>query len=285
MTPFLAQVAQHYYAAGEVEDLCFIFPNRRALAFFRMYLGDCVRAGGRPMRVPALYTMNDFFYRLADARQTDQVHLLLELYDCYKPLYERDGGPKAESLDDFIFWGGVLLSDFADVDKYLVDPEKLFTNIADFRSIQDSFDYLDETQEAAIRQFLKHFHTGGEYKEAFRRIWNLLLPLYRDFHARLREKGMATEGQVYRALADRLQESSAADLMAERFPAVKKFVFVGLNALNECEKRLMRRLHQAHLAEFCWDFSSEWIRDPHNKSAKFLSDNISDFPQAFTPDP
>ncbi|MBR3652496.1 MAG: PD-(D/E)XK nuclease family protein [Bacteroidales bacterium] len=285
MTPFLAQVAQHYHAAGEVEDLCFIFPNRRALAFFRMYLGDCVRAGGRPMRVPVLYTMNDFFYRLADARQTDQVHLLLELYDCYKPLYERDGGPKAESLDDFIFWGGVLLSDFADVDKYLVDPEKLFTNIADFRSIQDSFDYLDETQEAAIRQFLKHFHTGGEYKEAFRRIWNLLLPLYRDFHACLREKGMATEGQVYRALADRLQESSAADLMAERFPAVKKFVFVGLNALNECEKRLMRRLHQAHLAEFCWDFSSEWIRDPHNKSAKFLSDNISDFPQAFTPDP
>ncbi len=284
MTPFLAQVAQHYYAAGEVEDLCFIFPNRRALAFFRMYLGDCVREGGRPMRVPVLYTMNDFFYRLADARQTDQVHLLLELYDCYKPLYEREGG-KAETLDEFIFWGGVLLSDFADVDKYLVDPAKLFTNIADFRGIQDSFDYLDETQEAAIRQFLKHFRTGGEYKEAFRRIWDLLLPLYRDFHARLREKGMATEGQVYRALADRLQDASAADLMAERFPAVKKFVFVGLNALNECEKRLMRRLHKAHLAEFCWDFSSEWIRDPHNKSAKFLTDNISDFPQAFTPDP
>ena len=285
MTPFLEQVARHYFAAGEVEDLCFIFPNRRAQAFFRKYLGECVARRGQAMRVPALYTMNDFFYRLAGARQTDQVHLLLELYDCYKPLYERDGGPQAEPLDDFIFWGGVLLSDFADVDKYLVDPEKLFTNIADFRNIQDSFEYLDETQEAALRQFLKHFHTGGEYKDAFQRIWNLLLPLYRDFHARLREKGMATEGQVYRALAERLQDTSAADLMAERFPGVRKFVFVGLNALNECEKLLMRRLHKARLAEFCWDFSSEWIRDPHNKSAKFLTENVSDFPQAFTPDP
>ena len=285
MTPFLEQVARHYFAAGEVEDLCFIFPNRRALAFFRKYMGACVAQRKQAMRVPALYTMNDFFYRLADARQTDQVHLLLELYDCYKPLYERDGGPEAEPLDDFIFWGGVLLSDFADVDKYLVDPEKLFTNIADFRNIQDSFEYLDETQEAALRQFLKHFHTGGEYKEAFRRIWNLLLPLYRDFHARLREKGMATEGQVYRALAERLQDTPAADLMAERFPGVRKFVFVGLNALNECEKLLMRRLHKARLAEFCWDFSSAWIRDPHNKSAKFLTENVSDFPPAFTPDP
>ena len=108
MTPFLEQVARHYFAAGEVEDLCFIFPNRRALVFFRKYLGECVAQRKQAMRVPALYTMNDFFYRLADARQTDQVHLLLELYDCYKPLYERDGGPAAEPLDDFTYFSTIL---------------------------------------------------------------------------------------------------------------------------------------------------------------------------------
>ena len=284
MTPFLDQVARHYDAAGGVEDLCFIFPNRRALAFFRKYLGACVARRKEPMRVPALYTVNDFFYRLAGARQTDQVHLLIELYNCYKPLYERDGA-RAEALDEFIFWGGVLLADFGDVDKYLVDPERLFTNIADFRGMQEDFSYLDETQEAAIRQFLQHFRTGGKYKEEFRRIWNLLLPLYRDFNARLRERGMAYEGQVYRALAERLQDTPAADLMAERFPGVRKFVFVGLNALNECEKRLMRRLRDAQLAEFCWDFSSEWIRAPHNKSARFLTENVREFRPAFEPDP
>jgi len=284
MTPFLDQVARHFYDAGGVEDCCFVFPNRRALAFFRKYLGECVARAKRTMRVPALYTMNDFFYALAGARQTDQVHLLLELYACYKPLYEASGA-QAEPLDDFIFWGGVLLGDFDDVDKYLVDADRLFTNIADFRGMQDDFSYLDDTQEAAIRQFLGHFRTGGRYKEEFRRIWNLLLPLYRDFNARLREKGMAYEGQVYRALAERLQGTPASDLMAERFPAVRKFVFVGLNALNECEKRLMRRLRDAGLAEFCWDFSSDWIRREHNKSAKFLTENVREFSPAFPPDP
>ena len=284
MTPFLDQVARHYYAEGGVEDLCFIVPNRRAAVFFRKYLGQCVARDAAPMRAPLVRTMNDFFYELAGARKTDQVHLLLTLYDCYKPLYERSGAT-AEPLDDFIFWGGVLLSDFDDVDKYLVDPERLFTNIADFRALQDDFEYLGEGQVAAIQAFLQHFKTGGKYKEEFRRIWNLLLPLYRDFNARLREAGMAYEGQVYRALAERLKETSAADLLQARFAGVRKFVFVGLNALNECEKRLMGRLRDARLAEFCWDYGKGWISDAHNKSSTFLADNVLAFPQAFEPDP
>ena len=284
MIPFLQQVARHYYAEGGVEDLCFIVPNRRAKLFFEKYLAGCVAEAGRPLCSPEVYTMDDFFYTLAGAQKTDQVHLLLELYDCYKPLYGAQGA-KVEDLDDFIFWGGVLLSDFGDVDKYLVDPKRLFQNIADFRALQDDFDYLDEAQLEAIRHFLSHFQTGGKYKEAFRRIWDILLPLYGAFNARLRELGMSCAGQVYRTLAERLQDTPAVDLLQERFGHVRKFVFVGLNALNECEKRLMRRLRDAHLAEFCWDYGKGWISDPHNKSSFFLRDNVLEFPQAFDPDP
>ena len=155
MTPFLKQVARHYFSAGGTDGLCFVLPNRRAAVFFRKYLRESGAQAGRPMRAPAIYTMNDFFYAATGMHPTDPVHLLLALYDCYKPLYEKSG-TKAESLDDFIFRGGVLLSDFGDVDKYLVDPERLFANIADFRALQDDFDYLDEKQVEAIRQFLSH---------------------------------------------------------------------------------------------------------------------------------
>ena len=226
MIPFLDQVARHYFAAGEVEHLCFVVPNRRAAVFFRKYLGACVAGSGRPLRAPEVYTVKDFFCALTGGSETDPVHLLLTLYDCYKPLYEA-GGARAESLDEFIFWGGVLLADFNDVDKYLVDPGKLFTNIADFRALQDDFSYLEEGQVEAIRSFLSHFKTGGEYKEEFRRIWDLLLPLYRSFNARLREQGMAYEGMVYRALADRLQDTPVLDLLPERFARVRKFDLVG----------------------------------------------------------
>ena len=284
MTPFLDQAARHYYAEGGMEDLCFVFPNRRALVFFSKYLGECVAREHRVMRVPELVTMDDFFQRLSGMKKTDPVHLLKELYDCYKPLYEAQGA-RAEELDEFIFWGDVLLTDFGDVDKFLADPERLFSNIADLRAMQDDFSYLSPEQEEALRAFLSHFRTGGQYKEAFRRIWDILLPLYRDFGARLREKGMAYDGQAYRCVAERLQETPAADLLAEHYPDVRKFVFVGLNALNECERRLLRRLRDAKLAEFCWDYGPGWISEPHNKSSQFLTDNTAEFPQAFKPDP
>ena len=141
--------------------------------FFRKYLGDLLREGGGtgPMQAPMSLTINDFFYRVYGGEVTDRIRLLLALYDSYKAVY-----PKAEPLDEFIFWGEVILADFGDVDKFLVDPDRLFSNIADLRAMQDDFSYLSPEQQAALKAFLSHFRTGGEYKEAFRRIWDILLP-------------------------------------------------------------------------------------------------------------
>ena len=152
--------------------------------------------------------MNDFFYQLTDFHPTDQVDLLLELYECYKSL-----NPYSESLDEFIFWGGVLLGDFNDVDKYLVDPASLFVNVAQFRAIQDDYDYLTADQKAAIERFVGHFDKTVKYKEEFRKIWDILLPLYKRFNESLTSKGRAYEGQVYRALATRLKEESVVGVL------------------------------------------------------------------------
>lgn len=277
MKSFLQQVAQHYFGRPE---LCFIFPNRRALSFFRKDYAQLVKESGKAAVLPLCCTMNDFFYSAAKSTPADQVQLLLALYDSYRRL-----NPQAESLDDFIFWGEVLLGDFNDIDKYLVPPERIFANIADFRAMQDSLDYLEPSQKEAIERFVGHFEQGGRYKDEFRRIWDILLPLYRDFNSSLSAQGLCYEGQVYRSLAERLKIESASDVLSASYPSTESFVFVGLNALNECEKLLLSRLRDARKAEFCWDFSSKWIRDSHNKSSLFLSANVAAFPQAFQLDP
>lgn len=290
MIPFLKQVARHYYALGDVEHLCFIFPNRRAKSFFSKYLGEEVAASGRPCAAPSMTTMNDFFYLVQGVGSADRVSLLLELYNCYKEL-----NPKAEPLDDFIFWGDVLLADFDDVDKYLVNPDHLFTNVADFKGLQDEYSYLSETQLDAINRFVDHFRGGGElmvdlgsekdYKARFLRIWDILLPLYHNFGKALSSKGLNYEGQVYRALAGRLSDEPVRDILSEVLPEVNHYVFVGLNALNECEKKVMSKMRDAGMASFCWDWSSPEIRNEHNRSSLFLSENAAMFPQAFKPDP
>ena len=255
MKPFLQQVAAHYLAAQNIEGRCFIFPNRRSLVFFKKYLGDLLRTSGKgPMMVPPLYTINDFFGKVADADTSDRLRLLLELYSCYATL-----NPQAEPLDEFLFWGEVLLADFDDVDKYLVDAEKLMQNVGDFKAIQDQFEYLSEGQKEAIGHFLAHFRDASgkwrlnpgadDVKARFLRLWNLLYPLYKGFNEALEAKGMAYEGKVYRALAGRLKAGeSVADILQAAFPEVTGYVFVGLNALNECERTVLARMRDARLA-------------------------------------
>ena len=282
MVPFLKQVARHYFQGGEISSKLFVFPNRRSLVFFKKYLADILReeGNGMPLPVPPMYTVKDFFYKITGKRETDRLRLLLVLYDCYKALY-----PDAEPLDEFIFWGDVLLADFDDVDKYLAPPEALMQNVEEFRSMQDNFDYLSETQKEAIERFLAHFKDtkpGDIVKARFLRLWNILYPLYINFNASLQEKGMAYEGMVYRELATSIGEGkSAADILEGVFQDVEHYVFVGLNALNCCERLLLKKMRDAHLADFVWDYVSKEIKDRANKSSFFMEKNVEDFPQAF----
>lgn len=287
MTPFLKQVADHYYCMGGIEDRCFIFPNRRSMAFFTRYLSEAVAGGQQPVIVPEMYTINDFFLKAAGSRVVDRVRLLLELYESYRTF-----NAKAEPLDEFVFWGDVILADFNDVDKYLVDPKQLFANVADLKQIQDTFSYLTDTQRKAIEAFVSHFSdlsgrltvnldsNDPDVKGRFLMIWNILYDIYRDFNQRLSSKGMAYEGMVYRSLAENLREKPVTDVFKGVFPEDTGFVFVGLNALNECEKTLLRKLRDAGRAEFCWDYSGDMISDPQNRSSLFMSENVMEFPQA-----
>lgn len=279
MTPFLRQVADHYFPQEDFSSLTFVFPNRRSAAFFRKHVCACAKAAGRTVFMPECVTINDLFSSLSSVRPCDRITQVVRLYDCYSELY-----PNAESLDEFICWGDVLLSDFNDVDKYLVDPRQLFTNVSDLKSIEDDFSYLNESQKAAIQAFLSHFRADmapagkdRSIKDNFLKIWNILLPLYDSFNARLRSEEHAYEGMIYREVAS-LPEGVRESLDG------KKYVFVGLNALNECEKKLVRHLRNTGAAEFCWDWSSEWIRDPKNRASFFMEANVAEFPQAFRVD-
>ena len=290
MIPFLKQVADHYYNIGEADKCCFIFPNRRSLVFFTRHLCQAVKDSdvlSRPIVAPEMLTINDFFHKVGGMHSVERVRLLIELYDCYK-----ECNPKAETLDEFIFWGDVILSDFNDVDKYLVDPKQLFANISDLKKIQDTYTYLTDTQRKAIEAFVSHFSDLSgrltvnldsdepDVKGKFLMIWNILHDLYELFNKRLMDRGMAYEGMVYRQLAQRLKNESVEDVFNDVWQGDVKFVFVGLNALNECEKMLLRKLRDAGRAEFCWDYSGKIISDPKNRSSFFMAENVVEFPQA-----
>ena len=121
------------------------------------------------------------------------------------------------------------------------------------RTVQELRSSLAES-ELKVRVLEKDVERGNRTIEDMKR----------DFRTRLAGQGKAYAGMIYRDLAERLREEIAVDVMEEAFPDVDGFVFVGLNALNECEKVVLRKMRDARIAEFCWDWSGDMIRHELN---------------------
>ena len=281
MTPFLKQLALDYLsdaASQKVPDRIYVFPSHRAGVFFIKYISEAVKdtPGAAPLILPKTLSVDEFFAGMSRVRKADEITLLKALYDCY-PLRDK------ETPDEFLYWGGVILADFDDIDKYNVDAGQLLRNVSEYRAIGGDFSDLSETQLEAIRTFLGHFNGENgrkDFKERFLRMWDMLLPMYKDLHAYMEREGVGYTGFIYRKLLEKIQREGAQEVFAEAFPDARQVYFCGLNALCECEKKILDALRNNDIARFCWDYVSPMIRDPHNKSSFFLKENVLRYPQA-----
>jgi len=171
----------------------------------------------------------------------------------------------------------MLLNDFDDVDKYLVDAKQLFRNVYDFRSLDDDLTHLTEDQINAIRRFWTHFMPveGNATKQKFQETWKILYELYVSFRGELHERGRAYEGMMFREVAesDRAQEVRAWQ--------TESFIFVGLNALTPAERLLLEQLKNLDMADFYWDYDSPFVHDTQNRASLWVQDNLTRFPSKF----
>ncbi len=263
---FLRQVAEVYIQKHEdsLRDFIFVFPNRRSSVFFQRYLG---LSSTKPIFAPEISTINNLFSSLSGLLLGEQLQILHYLYQAYQEVIPNF----KETFDEFLFWGDTILNDFDDIDKYLVDSKKIFTNISDLSEIDEYYSYLTEQQREAISKFWGNLlpYQEGEKEQNFINVWRYLFAIYTKLHKSLEENGVAYEGMIYRSVAENLEES-CKNLFANN----KKIVFVGLNALNKCEKALLDYLKKQDRAHFYWDYYGEIIRNTENKSSFFMDENV-----------
>lgn len=268
MKPFLYQVATLFYQqyGAEIHRLAFVFPNRRAGLFFQKYLSEISE---RPLFSPSILTINDLFMQLSGKHPADKIQMLFRLYELYK---QRSGS--SESFDEFIYWGEMLLNDFDDIDKYMVDARMLFRNVSDLKSLDDDFNYLSPEQVQAIRSFWSSFYPKGDSpnQQHFLELWEILYDLYAGLRTSLAKDGCGYDGMIFREVVEQLEKEPMSD-----FP-FDQVVFVGLNALSVSEERLLLALQKKGVANFYWDYVGPWVTDPDNKASFFLERNLRLFP-------
>ena len=265
MESFLKQVAADLYSRkdGKLARTALVFPNKRAGLFFNEYLAQ---QSDKPLWAPSAISISELFRSLSKREVGDSVKLICELYKVFQSATQ-----SKETLDDFYFWGELLLSDFDDADKNMVDTDKLFTNLQDLRALMDDYTFMDKEQEAAIQQFFRNFSIERRtaLKEKFISLWDVLGKIYNDFRKELEAQNIAYEGMLYREVIETLDTDALP---------YETYVFVGFNVLNQVERTLFLKLQEAGKAIFYWDYDEFYLNAKHHEAGEFIKRNIKDFP-------
>ena len=269
MESFLKLVAADLYkhTKGNLAHTAVVFPNKRAGLFFNEYLAQ---ESDSPIWSPAYVSISELFRSLSPWEVGDPVKLVCELYKIF-----RRETQSTETLDDFYFWGEMLISDFDDADKNKVDTDKLFSNLQDLRNIMDDYTFIDDEQEEAIRQFFQNFSIERRtaLKERFISLWDVLGNIYKGFRESLASQNIAYEGMMYRHVIEHLD--------VDKLP-YEKYVFVGFNVLNKVEHTLFTQLKDAGKAVFYWDYDEFYMKENRqavtHEAGEFIRRNLRDFP-------
>lgn len=269
MESFLKLVAADLYkhTKGNLAHTAVVFPNKRAGLFFNEYLAQ---ESDSPIWSPAYVSISELFRSLSPWEVGDPVKLVCELYKIF-----RRETQSTETLDDFYFWGEMLISDFDDADKNKVDTDKLFSKLQDLRNIMDDYTFIDDEQEEAIRQFFQNFSIERRtaLKERFISLWDVLGNIYKGFRESLASQNIAYEGMMYRHVIEHLD--------VDKLP-YEKYVFVGFNVLNKVEHTLFTQLKDAGKAVFYWDYDEFYMKENRqavtHEAGEFIRRNLRDFP-------
>ncbi len=267
--PFLETLAIHLVrtTSGELGKSRIILPNRRAGLFLQRHLAKHIH---KTDWAPHIYTISDFIDESSQLELADPLDLFFGLYDIYCDSVEHP-----DSLDEFYLWGEMMLRDFDELDKYLVDADMLFRNIIDLKILEEPMAGLEPEQLEFIRQFWTGFHLGDQTpeKELFLRSWLLLPALYKRLRSNLSDSGAGYQGMQYREIAERI----AMGEMDYNWEG--RTIVAGFNALNPCEKKIFSGL-QKHGAEFFWDYDHQYTDRAGKEAGRFLRDNMEQFPSA-----
>ena len=242
MIPFTDRIATYILEEKlALQHLTVIVPSERMIGYLQRALFN---ADGQPKLSPKIITIDRWMQGMVDEPVVDKTRLLFRLYEIYRknPVEHETGG-----FDTFLSWGQLLLSDFDEIDRYLVNPQQLFKNLRDVRELENW-------------SFNREELTSGQQK--FMEFWDKLGPYYEELTKELLQTKQTTKGKVYRKVAENIG-------LAFKKDAKSQFVFAGFNALSVAELSIMKQLFVMGRAHIFMDSDSFYLNDPFHEAGTF----------------
>ncbi len=241
MQTFIQEVVEKIYSdhSDDLQKIAIIIPNRRASVYIQKSLGEHI---GHSFFSPKITTINEWVDEHTPLQILSQTELLFIFYEVYVR-FERE---KSESFNDFLKWAKIILSDFDEIDRYLVNPKDIFRDLKNIKDI-DNWSFDAETLSKGQQQFLD--------------LWEKLPRYYQLFNEKLNEIGATYQGKAYQQFANLCSLKNP-----DRF---QHYYFVGFNAFSEAEKKIIAELKFKKLATTFFDVDAHYIDNQEHEAGHF----------------
>lgn len=221
-------------------DLIVILPNRRAKVFL---IDELKKETIATIFSPEIISIEDFVQDIAGIRSIDSVELLFEFYNVYLSVTEKD----EESFETFANWAKTLLQDFNEIDRYLLEPDKILKYLENIKEVEHWAVDIDKRTDLIDKYLI---------------FWKKLPLYYHSLYDYLLHKGIGYQGLIYREAVDNLNHFSESI-------KDKKFLFAGFNALNHAEEKIIQHLLAIDKAKIYWDIDETFLNDPFHDTGLF----------------
>lgn len=239
MKSFLSKVVSDVILQQKatLEELIFVLPSQRSCVFLKQEL---IHQATKATFLPQIKSIENYIQELADVKQTDTIQLLFEFYSVYKKNTPLD---KIDSFDVFAQWATIVLQDFNEIDRHLIDAKDLFIYLRDINRLENWNPTTEITKK--YFSFFEKLHT-----------------YYNEFYKHLLLNNKGYQGLIYREAESNIQHY--INTLGN-----KHVVLVGFNALNKAEEQLFQELLQSGKASIYWDVDKSYLSGS-NQTGMFL---------------
>ncbi|WP_298488040.1 PD-(D/E)XK nuclease family protein [uncultured Maribacter sp.] len=244
MNGFLEEVLDKILSQNSsLSNHIFILPSKRAGTFLK---NSIAKKATKTEFAPEIWSIETFIEKISGLSYASNLEQLFSLYNTYLKSKPKE----IETFYSFSKWGQTLLQDFNEIDRYLIDTKKLFSNLS---AIQEISHWSPEAPKTQLM-------------EDYLLFWNNLDVIYKDFNASLLNKNKGHQGLVYRTACSKLKSYLKENKN-------KTFVFLGFNALNESESIIIQQILEQHSSDIFWDIDNSFLKDPVHDAGLFLRDH------------
>jgi len=228
------------FSPEELHSVDIVVPSQRIALHIKKELATQLM---QHVFLPNIKTINVFIGEFYKQKPIDKLSALFELYQSYCKVFKNP-----DSFDTFLSWGNQILSDFNDIDKYLLDEKNVFGNLKSIKEIE-SWSFNSEELSETQKKFLLFWEQLGE--------------LYKVYNDDLASKGLCTVSKIYLELAN------------EPYKYFKDFkqskvYFLAFNALSKSEEQIFKYFTKSGLGECLWDADVYFVNDKQQEAGLFI---------------